>query len=340
MLQRAGGAVLSSGMCLLARDLLFLGSRIGDSLLVKFTPKEEPAAPLMLPDAEDEEEVEEKTKGKRSKSSAVIRKRAKTEAPPAPVTPTQEDDEDELEALLYGTTKAETVRADNVQTEKKREGLAGVIPGLKVAGYDFKVKDSLLGVAPVVDIAVGASAPVGTYKEERTELITACGQGKNGALAILTRGVQPELVTEVESGTLPNLQGLWTLHYRKEGAREEREPFHHHLLLSMKSSTMIMETGEELKEVSESLEFITEKATLAASNIFGHYCSLQITTDTIRVLKAGKKAQDVSLSDIDAPKGSAIACAQIMDPYIIVRLSDGSIRLLSCLLYTSPSPRD
>ena len=55
-------------MCLLARDLLFLGSRIGDSLLVKFTPKEEPAAPLMLPDAEDEEEVEEKTKGKRSKS--------------------------------------------------------------------------------------------------------------------------------------------------------------------------------------------------------------------------------------------------------------------------------
>ena len=329
MLQRAGGAVLSSGMCLLARDLLFLGSRIGDSLLVKFTPKEEPAAPLMLPDAEDEEEVEEKTKGKRSKSSAVIRKRAKTEAPPAPVTPTQEDDEDELEALLYGTTKAETVRADNVQTEKKREGLAGVIPGLKVAGYDFKVKDSLLGVAPVVDIAVGASAPVGTNKEERTELITACGQGKNGALAILTRGVQPELVTEVESGTLPNLQGLWTLHYRKEGAREEREPFHHHLLLSMKSSTMIMETGEELKEVSESLEFITEKATLAASNIFGHYCSLQITTDTIRVLKAGKKAQDVSLSDIDAPKGSAIACAQIMDPYIIVRLSDGSIRLLS-----------
>ena len=115
----------------------------------------------------------------------MIRKRAKTEAPPAPVTPTQEDDEDELEALLYGTTKAETVRADNVQTEKKREGLVKRYPGLKVAGYDFK-EGFLLGVAPVVDIAVGASAPVGTNKEERTELITACGQGKNGALAILT----------------------------------------------------------------------------------------------------------------------------------------------------------
>ena len=334
MLQRAGGAVLSSGMCLLSRDLLFLGSRIGDSLLVKFTPKEEPTAPLMLPDAEDESEDEatEKSKGKRSKSGgAANRKRAKTaEAPPpAPSTPSPEDDDDELEALLYGTTKTETVQTDAVQTEKKREGLAGIIPGLKVAGYDLKVKDSLLGVAPVVDIAVGASAPMGSNKNERTELITACGQGKNGALAILTRGVQPELVTEVESGTLPNLQGLWTLHYRKEGSKEEREPFHHHLLLSMKSSTMIMETGEELQEVSASLEFITNQATLAASNIFGHYCSVQVTGTGIRVLKGGVKVQDVGLQDMDAPKGAAIASAQILDPYIIVRLSDGSIRLLS-----------
>ena len=336
MLQRAGGAVLSSGMCLLSRDLLFLGSRIGDSLLVKFTPKEEPVAPLMLPgteeDDEDDEEETEKAGGKRSKSgTAAIRKRAKQEEvpPPAPSTPSP-DDEDELEALLYGTTKAETVASEATQTtEKKREGLAGVIPGLKVAGYDFKVKDSLLGVAPIVDITVGASAPVGTDTTERTELVTACGQGKNGALAMLTRGVQPELVTEVEAGTLPTLQGLWTLHHRKQGAREEREPFHKHLLLSMKSSTMVMETGEELQEVSASLQFITDRATLAASNFFGHFCSVQITETTVRVLKEGMKVQDVSLEDMDAPKGSAIASAQILDPYIMVRLSDGSVRLLA-----------
>ena len=335
MLQRAGGAVLSSGMCLLARDLLFLGSRIGDSLLVKFTPKEEPAAPLLLPEPEeenDDEDVTEKSKGKRAKSATkIMGKRAKVEeAPPAPSTPGPADDEDELEALLYGTSTVaqDATVAAATTTEKKHEGLAGIIPGLKVAGYDFKVKDSLLGVAPVVDITVGASAPVGTDVEDRTELITACGQGKNGALAILTRGVQPELVTEVEAGTLPNLQGLWTIHYRKEGAKEEREPFHHHLVLSMKSTTMILETGEELQEVSASLEFITDSATLAAANIFGHYCSVQITENAIRVLKGGMKAQDLALNDINAPAGSAIASAQIFDPYVIVRLSDGSIRLL------------
>ncbi|CEF98575.1 Cleavage/polyadenylation specificity factor, A subunit, C-terminal [Ostreococcus tauri] len=338
MLQRAGGAVLSSGMCLLSRDLLFLGSRIGDSLLVKFTPKSEPAAPLMLPKGEDDEETVdevEKGSGKRSKSGdgAAIRKRAKSteDPPPAPSTPSPEDDDDELEALLYGTTKAESVIGDETtQTaEKKREGLAGVVPGLKVAGYDFKVKDSLLGVAPVVDITVGASAPVGTDTAERTELVTACGQGKNGALAILTRGVQPELVTEVEAGTLPTLQGLWALHDRKEGTREVREPFHNHLLLSMKSSTMIMETGEELQEVSASLEFITDQATLAAANFFGHFCSLQITETSIRILKSGMKVQDVTLADIKAPKGSVIASAEILDPYIMIRLSDGTLRLLA-----------
>ena len=96
------------------------------------------------PDAEgDEEDETEKTKGKRTKSgSSTSRKRAKADTPPPePQTPNP-DDEDELEALLYGTTKAETVQTEAVHAEKKREGLAGVIPGLKVAGYDFKVKDS------------------------------------------------------------------------------------------------------------------------------------------------------------------------------------------------------
>jgi len=336
MLQRAGGAVLSSGMCLLARDLLFLGSRIGDSLLVKFTPKEEPLAPLLLPEPgyaqeeeeEEEDDVMEKSTGKRAKSATrIMGKRSKvTDVPPAPATPSAADEEDELEALLYGTS---TVASDAASTPmEKSKGLARIIPGLMVAGYDFKVKDSLLGVAPVVDITVGASAPVGTDVEDRTELIAACGQGKNGALAILTRGVQPELVTEVEAGTLPNLQGLWTIHYRKEGAKEEREPFHYHLVLSMKSTTMILETGEELQEVSAALEFITDAATLAAANMFEHYCSVQITATAIRVLKGGMKTQHLDLSGIGAPSGSTIISAQIFDPYAIVRLSDGSIRLL------------
>ena len=60
----------------------------------------------------------------------------------------------------------------------------------------------MLGISPVIDLTVGASASVAGDVEERAELVAACGHGKNGALAILQRGIQPELVTEVESGTL------------------------------------------------------------------------------------------------------------------------------------------
>jgi cleavage and polyadenylation specificity factor subunit 1 len=49
-LRRAGGAVLSSGMCLLTRRLLFLGSRVGDSLLVSMQEKDV-AATQALPAA-------------------------------------------------------------------------------------------------------------------------------------------------------------------------------------------------------------------------------------------------------------------------------------------------
>ena len=57
---------------------------------------------------------------------------------------------------------------------------------------------------------MGASASVAGDTEERAELVAACGHGKNGALAVLQRGIQPELVTEVEAGTLPGLRGTWT----------------------------------------------------------------------------------------------------------------------------------
>ena len=49
-LRRAGGAVLSSGMCLVTRRLLFLGSRVGDSLLVSMHEKD-PALTQALPPA-------------------------------------------------------------------------------------------------------------------------------------------------------------------------------------------------------------------------------------------------------------------------------------------------
>ena len=91
-LRRAGGAVLSSGMCLVTRSLVFLGSRVGDSLLVSLAEKEAATETGMLPEA------------KRRKGDAG----AAVPPPPAPGISasgghaSKADDDDELEAMLYG----------------------------------------------------------------------------------------------------------------------------------------------------------------------------------------------------------------------------------------------
>lgn len=59
--------------------------------------------------------------------------------------------------------------------EKKCEGLVGIILGLKVVGYDLKVKDFLFGVVFVVDIVVGVSVFMGLNKNECIEFIIVCG---------------------------------------------------------------------------------------------------------------------------------------------------------------------
>ena len=75
--------MLSSGMCLITKRLLFLGSRVGDSLLVSLKKKEAAGAAQMLP-------------------AAAPKKRKAGEAePPKPPPPptkvaTDQDDEDEL----------------------------------------------------------------------------------------------------------------------------------------------------------------------------------------------------------------------------------------------------
>ena len=88
-LKRAGGAVLSSGMCLVTRRLLFLGSRVGDSLLVSLKEKEATKDAAMLPAPEG---------GETKKRKADAETPTPTPLPPPP--PMNEDDE--LEAMLYG----------------------------------------------------------------------------------------------------------------------------------------------------------------------------------------------------------------------------------------------
>ena len=355
-LRRAGGAVLSSGMCLLTRRLLFLGSRVGDSLLVSMQEKDAantqalPAAPSL----KGESTLAEPAAGKKRKAGE------EAPAPDAAPSKAAGDDDDELEAMLYGEGEgggagvaAESgAGEDGFGGDVAADGVGSVgAAALRAAaalanarardepGYAFSVRDSVLGISPVIDLTVGASASVRGDVEQRAELVAACGHGKNGALAVLQRGIQPELVTEVEAGTLPGLRGTWTV-YRGEdknvssatGGFNSSPPFHSYLVIALASSTMVLETGEELKEVSEQVELVTDARTVCCGNVFSSDRKriVQVHPKGVRIADGAKMTQDFSTQDLapDAEDGADIVAASVCDPYVFCVLSDGSLAVL------------
>ena len=350
-LRRAGGAVLSSGMCLVTRRLLFLGSRVGDSLLVSMQEKDAaatralPAAPARAAPPVPE--------------PAVPKKRKAGEEAPAPATGAE--DEDELEAMLYGEGEgggagvaAESgAGEDGLGGDVAADGVGSVgAAALRAAaavanarardepGYAFTVRDSVLGISPVIDLTVGASASLRGDVERRAELVAACGHGKNGALAVLQRGIQPELVTEVEAGTLPGLRGTWTVYgdapnrddaETRRAAKANAAPFHSYLVIALASSTMVLETGEELKEVSEQVELVTDASTLCCGNVFAANSVriVQVHGKGVRVADGARRTQDFSARELCPSDAAAeIVAASVCDPYVACRLSDGSLVVL------------
>ncbi|KAG0498835.1 hypothetical protein HPP92_003526 [Vanilla planifolia] len=68
--------------------------------------------------------------------------------------------------------------------------------------FSFAVRDSLINVGPLKDFAYGLrinadSNATGICKQSNYELVCCSGSGKNGALCVMQQSVRPELISEV-----------------------------------------------------------------------------------------------------------------------------------------------
>jgi cleavage and polyadenylation specificity factor subunit 1 len=76
---------------------------------------------------------------------------------------------------------------------------------------------------------------------------------------------------------LPGCTGIWTVYHKaqRDSASDidlvtsKDEEFHAYLIISLGSRTMVLETGDTLGEVTESVEYYTEGGTIIAGNLFG-----------------------------------------------------------------------
>ena len=292
-----GACSIPSCATALGAGLLFLGSYVGDSALLRFRLVRGTAAASSPPD-----ELEE--------SEERAFKRQKTGAGPD-CGGEEQDLEEELFSGAGGGTNGE---------------------GRLV----LAVADRLANPSPAVAMTTAEGVPEGAP----SVLASCVGQGKHGALEVAHQELHPERLVQVP---LPGIRFAQALRGFPsdasgaggsdegggQGAEGAEDRFHRYLLLGTAEGSMVLETGDELREVTTSTEFEAAASTVAAGDMFGGEMACQVCPSKVRLVQAGRLVQDLTLLELlpgaDGAGGEdvSIASASVADAWVVLLLSDG-----------------
>ncbi|KAL0860312.1 hypothetical protein ABMA27_009720 [Loxostege sticticalis] len=314
-LDRAAASVLTTCMCVIEEDFLFLGSRLGNSLLLRVTEREnrmlfsvdkplEATVDLTVSEADKEASA---NKDQSQKDDPAAKKRRLDTLSDCVATNVIEiSDKDELE--VYGS---------DIRTSTQ------------LTSYVFEVCDSLLNICPIGDVSMGepqlqTAGDTEAESEPSIELVACSGRGKNGALTVLQRALRPHLVTAF---TLPGCLDMWTVigePTESQGTRDvhkDMEGSHAYLILTQDDSSMILQTGQEINEVDNS-GFMTGSPTVFAGNLGNNRFMVQVTTTAIRLVKNGTHIQSIQFE-------WTAQFASTADPYVCVVSTCGRALVLA-----------
>ncbi|CAN9504109.1 unnamed protein product [Ophioblennius macclurei] len=341
---KAAASVLTTCMVTMEPGYLFLGSRLGNSLLLKYTEK------LQETPAEEGKDKQEKEKDKQEEPPNK-KKRVETSS-------NWTDEVDEIE--VYGS-EAQS--------------------GTQLATYSFEVCDSVLNIGPCANASMGEPAFLSeefqSSPEPDLEVVVCSGYGKNGALSVLQRSIRPQVVTTFE---LPGCHDMWTVispevkddkkavkgeqsedggdaetgedgdeadkdkdeetEKEKKDTEEDKEedeeekkktepPLeddakkHGFLILSREDSTMILQTGQEIMELDTS-GFATQGPTVFAGNIGDNKYIIQVSPMGLRLLEGVRQ-----LHFIPVDLGSPIVHCSVADPYVVIMTAEGVVTMFA-----------
>ncbi|KAJ1979968.1 mRNA cleavage and polyadenylation factor subunit, partial [Dimargaris verticillata] len=330
-----GRSVVPSCACLVRSDLLFLGSGLGDSILVH----------LQIP--------------ARSSPSQYLHR-----------NPTQGSGTNGLLLPDTNATTRDLFRPDRPLDQTSSVAGLGGAPGLggltnEGSGgfaaskwyklYRFKLCDALLCLAPVHSMCAGpfvesseSSASALELKApgpdddpewehfrlgHKTQLVLCTGHERSGAVAVLQRYLYPEAVT---SFTLPGVERHWTVrlrtsqsYYYTAGGSDLDEVHDAYLVLSSPVQTLVLETAEEFVQRDDT-GFCTTTTTLAVGPWASHAQVVQVTPAEVRLLDA--QVQLITVYSLDKVLDSAttrIQSVHIASPYVVLHLSNDAVVLLA-----------
>ena len=262
-------------------------------------------------------------------------------------------DSDEDALVLYGTDLDGGENNNNAAAlpSTSSSSLSTSSKQLKCA---LRVLDSFIGIGPIRSMASSASSGAATSSsssssmasgggKEAPYMVACCGKDKGGALAVLRRCVAPDVVTEVP---LPGVAGVWAVGGNNNSSSSSplTNSYHDYLLLSFTNgSTKVLSTGgddDELKDVTESVEFAGDVPTLAAGTVYQGRRIVQAFPQGLRVLEQGQSTQDIWAAELAASSSSnsnsdssdtenvELVAVHFADPFVLAHLSNGTAKLL------------
>ncbi|KAJ8650097.1 hypothetical protein MRB53_003120 [Persea americana] len=307
-LSKSKASVLTSAITTIGNSFFFLGSRLGDSLLVQYSC----GVATTMSSGHGKDEATE------IEGDAPLAKRLRRASSDA-----LQDVAGGEELSLY------TSAPNNSESAQKT--------------FSFAVRDSLINIGPLKDFSYGLRInadlnATGIAKQSNYELVCCSGHGKNGALCVLQQSIRPELITEVE---LPGCKGIWTVYHKSSRGHSadssritsEDDEYHAYLIISLESRTMVLETADLLGEVTETVDYYVKGSTIAAGNLFGRRRVVQVFARGARILDGSYMTQDLSFGasnseSSSSSESSTVSSVSIADPYVLLRMSDGTVQLL------------
>lgn len=310
--QKAASSVIAS--CVAACDdrYVFLGSRLGNSLLLRYTegPYEEPK--------EDEKRRDSITNGSTEpqidddnqvdgESDEPSEKKAKVD----------NDDNDDLTDWMAKDIKL--IAEDDLEVYGETHDESENLPTV----FSFQVCDSIANIGPCSRVSVGE--PAFMLPEEyvntrapQIELVSNSGWGKSGALSLLQRTIRPQIVL---SQKIDDCLDMWTVYGPSNQLDEvDYNTVHHsYLIISENDSTTVCEAGTEIKELSQS-GFSYQTRTILAGNLGNNQFIVQVTPTGVKLLNETEQIHYLPME-----VGSTIDSASLSDPYVILLSKNGII---------------
>lgn len=297
ILKKATNTVIASTMNIVNNKFLFLGSRLGNSVLFEFREKNK------RKDREDS--VDTKTNKKRKIDTKSLA------------------NADDFLSLLEIETE-DKVSDPSVEVKNDSEFLKE---------YSFSLIDTFINIGPITAAATGkvqvlnSDTQIKSKTDSRLEIATCSGYNKTGAIHSLQKSVRPSYISShrILLKSLPK-KTITSLHYidhndesigRVFVASTDTESF------TLKSLHVNNDEFHSLT-LEEKSKLNTKESTLAAGSLtLDRSVSVQVCRSKVTVIKDSRV---MFTKEFVVP----VYSAHIIAPYVLLHLEDGSLKLLTC----------